>query len=378
MHPDPRLQLHSVRRVIIKVGSAVLAPAGELSAASVRRLCSQIAELAKSGTQAVIVSSGAVASGFRALGLDAPPRTIRLKQAAAAIGQQRLMASYAAALEKSGLAVAQVLLTSEDFEQRSRFLNARHTLETLLQHGIIPIINENDSVSFDEIKLGDNDRLSALTAAMLRAELLVMLSSAPGVLVQASRSEEAEVVPHFDRVEDARKHVRAEKSAAGTGGMTTKLDAAAIVTRVGIPAIIAPGSLARVVPRLLAGEVIGTFFRPQAGATDGRRRWIGLAAKAKGSIVIDAGAVKAICLRGASLLPSGIKSMQGDFEQGEVVEVRDEGGKPLAKGLSAYSSGEIGQIKGKKASEISKVLGYSHCDEVIHRDDLLLIEKGAS
>ena len=373
-----RSQLLSVRRVVIKVGSAVLAPGGELSAPSIRRLCTQIAELAKAGKQVVVVSSGAVASGFRALGLDAPPKTIRLKQAAAAIGQQRLMARYAQALEKAGLSVAQVLLTAEDFEQRSRFLNARHTLETLLEHGIIPIINENDSVSFDEIKLGDNDRLSALTAVMLRADLLVMLSSAPGVLGSGARDAISAVVPHFDRVEDARRFVRADKSAVGTGGMTTKLDAAAIVTRVGIPAIIAPGSLARAVPRLLAGEEIGTFFEPQSGAPDGRRRWIGLAAKAKGSVVIDAGAVKALCSRGASLLPSGISAVQGTFDQGEVVEVRDEKGKPLAKGLTAYSSREITQIKGKKASEIMKVLGYSHCDEVIHRDDLLLIEKGAA
>jgi glutamate 5-kinase len=371
-----RRQLPSVRRVVIKVGSAVLAPGGELSASSVRKLCAQIAEVSAAGVQVVVVSSGAVASGFRTLGLDAPPRTIRLKQAAAAIGQQRLMARYAEALEKSNLSVAQVLLTAEDFEQRSRFLNARHTLETLLEHGIIPIINENDSVSFDEIKLGDNDRLSALTAIMLRADLLVMLSSAPGVL--GARDSESEVVPHFARVDDARRFVRADKTAVGTGGMTTKLDAAAIVTRVGIPAIIAPGSLARAVPRLLAGENIGTFFQPQASATDGRRRWIGLAAKAKGSVVIDAGAVRALCSRGASLLPSGIMSLEGSFKQGEVVEVRDSDGKALAKGLTAYSSEEIAQIKGKKASEIAKVLGFSHCDEVIHRDDLLLIEKGAA
>lgn len=362
---------------MIKVGSAVLAPGGELSAASVRRLCSQVSELVSNRVQIVIVSSGAVASGFRALGLDAPPKTIRLKQAAAAIGQQRLMARYAAGLEKSRISVAQVLLTAEDFEQRSRFLNARHTLETLLERGIVPIINENDSVSFDEIKLGDNDRLSALAAAMLRADLLVMLSSAPGVLGADARNENTNVIPSFDRVEDARRHVRADKSAVGTGGMTTKLDAAAVVTRVGIPAIIAPGSLVRAVPRILAGELIGTFFQPQSGSTDGRRRWIGLAAKAKGRVVIDAGAAKALCSRGASLLPSGITSVEGAFEQGEVVEVRDDAGKPLAKGLSAYSSAEIERIRGKKASEIVKVLGYSHCDEVIHRDDLLLAEKGA-
>lgn len=362
-----------MRRIVIKVGSAVLAPGGEISAPAFRRLCAQIADLSSRRTQVVVVSSGAVACGFRALGLDAPPRTIRLKQAAAAIGQQRLMARYASTLEKTGFSVAQVLLTAEDFEQRSRFLNARHTLETLLEHRVIPIINENDSVSFDEIKLGDNDRLSALTAAMLRADLLVMLSSAPGVL--GSNARNAEVVAQFDRVEDARKYVRADKSSVGTGGMTTKLDAASIVNRVGIPAIIAPGSLARAIPRLLAGDSVGTYFPAQAGAPDARRRWIGLAAKAKGGIVIDPGAVRAIRSRGASLLPSGIASVRGTFAQGDVVEVLDDAGRPLAKGLCAYASDEIALIKGKKASEIAKVLGYSHCDEVIHRDDLLLLEK---
>lgn len=366
-------QLAPVRRIVIKVGSAVLAPRGELSAPSIRRLCTQIAELADAGLEVVVVSSGAVASGFRALGLDAPPKTIRLKQAAAAIGQQRLMARYATALERSGLTVAQVLLTAEDFEQRSRFLNARHTLETLLERGIIPIINENDSVSFDEIKLGDNDRLSALTALMLRAQLLVMLSSAPGVLGPGEKP--ARVVPSFDRVEDARNYIRDEKSSVGTGGMATKLDAAAIVTRVGIPAIIAPGSLTRAVPRLLAGQPIGTFFAPRASASDGRRCWIGLAARVRGAIVIDSGAVRALRTRGASLLPSGIASVRGAFEQGEVVEVLDDAGIPLAKGLSAYSSSEIERIRGRKAADIAKVLGYSHCDEVIHRDDLLLIGK---
>lgn len=325
--------------------------------------------------QVVVVSSGAVASGFRALGLSVPPRTIRLKQAAAAVGQQRLMAGYATALRRARISVAQVLLTAEDFENRSRFLNARHTLETLLERGIVPVINENDSVSFDEIKLGDNDRLSALTAAMLRADLLVMLSSAPGVL--GARRARPEVIAQFDRVDDARAHVRKEKTSVGTGGMATKLDAADIVTRVGIPAIIAPGSLARAVPRILAGDEIGTYFRPSSGSPDGRRRWIGLAAKAKGRVVIDTGAARAIRTRGASLLPSGITSVEGAFESGDVVEVRDHAGAALAKGLAAYSAAEIAKIKGSKASEIIQILGYSHCDEVIHRDDLLL-EKGAS
>lgn len=352
----------------------MLAPDGELSVHSVRRLCSQIAALTSLDKEIVVVSSGAVASGFRALKLRSPPRTIRLKQAAAAIGQQRLMASYAGALAKAGIGVAQVLLTAEDFEQRPRFLNARHTLEALLEHDIVPIINENDSVSFDEIKLGDNDRLSALTASMLRADLLVMLSSAPGVVASGSKK----IISYFERVDDARRHVRQDRSSVGTGGMTTKLDAAEIVTRVGIPAVIASGSLAGAVPKLLAGAEIGTLFQPRVARVDGRRRWIGLAAKAKGTLDVDAGAARALVSRGASLLPSGIAAVRGTFEQGDVVELRDPNGARLARGAVAYSSDEIERIRGKKASEIARVLGYAQCDEVIHRDDLLLIEKELS
>lgn len=372
---DPRATLATSRRIIIKVGSAVLAPQGELSTTAIERLAGQIAELTLAGRQIVLVSSGAVASGFRQLGLSKPPKTIRLKQAAAAIGQQRLMARYAAALEKTKLHVAQVLLTAEDFDQRSRFLNARHTLETLLEHGVVPVINENDSVSFDEIKLGDNDRLSALTASMLRADLLVMLSSVPGLLAGQSKR----VVSRVTSVVEARSYVRAEKSGVGTGGMSTKLDAASIVTRVGIPAIIASGELDRVVPRILEGEEIGTIFEVEAfgkRSVDARRRWIGLSARPKGAIIIDAGASVAVRSRGASLLPSGISSVEGDFERGSIVEIREKGGKPIAKGLSAYSAKEIAQIRGKKAGEIAKVLGYIHADEVVHRDDLLLIMPG--
>ncbi|MBS0187194.1 MAG: glutamate 5-kinase [Planctomycetes bacterium] len=363
-----RTTLRGVRRLVIKIGSAVLAPKGELSPASVRQICEQVTEIIASGRQVVIVSSGAVASGFRLLGLEKPPKAIRQKQAAAAIGQPRLMAEYASCFAGDRLAVAQVLLTAEDFEKRARFLNARHTLETLLESGVVPIINENDSVSFDEIKLGDNDRLSALAASMLRADLLLMLSSVPGLLGGTKN-----VLSHVPDVEAARAHVRAEKSGVGTGGMGTKLDAAAIVTRVGIPAVIASGEVGRVVPRLLEGEDIGTFFEPRRGrAVDSRRRWIGLSARAQGVISIDAGAVGALRKRGASLLASGIAGCQGAFERGAVVEVRGPRSELVARGVSAYSADEIGKIRGRKAGEIARVLGYVVADEVVHRDDLLL------
>ncbi len=361
------------RRVVVKVGSAVLADAGGLSLDSVRRLASQIAALRVDGVDVVLVSSGAIASGFRALGLARPPKLIRQKQAAAAIGQQRLMAAYSDAFARHTITVGQVLLTADDFDHRLRFLNARHTLETLLEHGVVPIINENDSVSFAEIKLGDNDRLAALTAAMLRADLLVMLSTATGLWSSGTRN----VIPVVDSVDTARRHVRPEKSGVGTGGMFTKLDAAEIVTRLGIPCVVASGSEPNVLPRLLAGASIGTRFLARPSRVDSRRRWIGFSARSKGSIRIDAGAARAIVERGASLLPSGITGVEGGFDAGSVIDIRADR-ETIARGLSAYSADEIARIKGRKAAEIASVLGYSHCDEVVHRDDLLLARGGES
>jgi glutamate 5-kinase len=354
-------------RVVVKIGSAVLADAGGLSLEAVRRLADQVAALRASGVAVVMVSSGAIASGFRALGLARPPKLIRQKQAAAAIGQQRLMAAYAEAFGGHGITVGQVLLTAEDFDHRLRFLNARHTLETLLEHEAVPIINENDSVSFAEIKLGDNDRLAALTSAMLRADLLVMLSTAPGLWASGTKT----VIPVVESVDEARRHVRAEKSGVGTGGMTTKLDAAAIVTRLGIACVVAPGAEDGVLVRLMKGEAIGTRFVARPSRVDARRRWIGFSARSKGAIRVDAGAARAIVDRGASLLPSGVVGVDGAFEAGSVVDIRHEK-DVIARGLSAYGADEVAKIKGRKASEIAAALGYSHCDEVVHRDDLLL------
>ncbi len=352
----------------------MLAPKGELDPDSVRRLAADLANLRRAGHEVVLVSSGAIASGFRALGLARPPKLIRLKQAAAAIGQQRLMSEYAAAFSRDSIAVGQVLLTADDFDHRARFLNARHTLETLLAHGIVPIINENDSVSFDEIKLGDNDRLAALTSAMIRADLLVILSSVPGLLGKNGR-----VIAEVAGIDEARTHLRPEKSGVGTGGMATKLDAAEIVTRVGIPAVIASGDSGGVVSGIIgrmanpgASEQIGTFFLPARAHVDSRRRWIGFSARSRGMLTIDDGAARALRERGASLLPAGVVAIDGDFEAGAVVDVNDKKGRSIARGLVAYSAAEVGKIRGKKASEIESALGYIHCDEVIHRDDLLL------
>jgi glutamate 5-kinase len=382
MHADSaRDVLGRVRRVVVKVGSAVLAPDGAPSPAAFARLAGGIAAAMSNNIDVVVVSSGAVASGFRALGLQTPPKQISKKQAAAAVGQHRLMASWAAAFEPHGIGVAQVLYTAEDLDARPRFLNARRTLGELLDAGIVPIVNENDSVSFAEIKLGDNDRLSALTAGLVDAGLLLILSSVPGLLsngVDAEKSggtavKKGEVVPTVRDLSDGLRHVRAEKTGVGTGGMETKLAAAATAAGWGIPTVIASGAVDLVLPRVLAGERIGTMFAPAMRARTSRKRWIESSARPRGTIRVDAGCKAAITKRGASLLPSGVVAVDGKFARSTAVQIADEAGAVFARGIAAYASDEIEKIRGKKATQIAATLGYAYCDEVVHRDDLVVV-----
>lgn len=365
-----------IRRIVVKVGSAVVAPGGSVDPVAIARLAEELASLVKSGTEVALVSSGAVASGFRALGLTGMPKVIRQKQAAAAIGQPALMRLYAEAFARHDVVPAQVLLTTDDFRRRERFINAKHTLETLLASGVLAIINENDSVVYDEIKLGDNDRLSALVASAIDADLLVLLSVAPGLVDLATGA----VIPVVERIEDARRYVDASQSSGvGTGGMATKLDAAAIATESGIPTHLLRGPTDEFpdpIARVIAGESIGTRF----GASDAvsrrsRKSWIAHAAGAQGTIVVDDGAARAMRERGASLLPSGITGVTGRFEPGAAVEICDASGHRLARGLTSYGSAEIMRIKGQKSDAISELLGYSYAEEVVHRDDLIVLEE---
>lgn len=363
------------RRIVVKVGSAVLARAGVLDSAAVARLAGDLASAldADPDRRIALVSSGAVASGFRALGLAGPPKVIADKQAAAAVGQPRLMAEYAAAFarHRTPRAVAQVLLTAEDIDHRTRFLNARHTLERLLEPGgVVPIINENDSVSFSEIKLGDNDRLSSLVASLISADLLIILSSVPGVL---DRSSPRQVVPELRSLAQALGHVTAGNSDVGTGGMATKLKAACDAAAVGTPVIIAGGDQPDIVQRLLRGEQLGTYFPPAPSATAARKRWIGFSARPKGVLRVDDGARRALCTRGASLLPSGLLTVEGEFGVGALVELRGPDNQPFARGLSSYDSHDLARLCGKKAGQIEATLGYRYADEAVHRDDLVLI-----
>lgn len=361
---DGRARLAAARLVVVKVGSAVLAPAGELEPRAVWAIASDVARAAAGGRQFVIVSSGAIASGFRQLGLDSPPRDMALKQAAAAVGQQRLIQAWSRAFGQHKREVAQVLLTGDDFDHRSRALNARRTLETLLDCDVIPIINENDSVSFDEIKLGDNDRLSALVTGMLRADLLLMLSSVPGVLAACT----ADYVLSTVTPQEARAHLRHGKSEVGTGGMVTKLQAVEIAGYARAACVITGGGVRRVVSRVLAGEVLGTYFPPPPRGLSARKGWIGLAVRPRGRIEVDAGAQTALMERGASLLPAGVVCVRGAFRKGDCVDIAGPEGGVFARGLAAHAAADIEAMCGRRAPGKA-----GERDEVVHRNDMILL-----
>lgn len=381
-----RDSLKQARRVVVKVGSAVLANGGVLDPACIDRLASDVGAWldAHEARRAIVVTSGAVASGFRQLGLDRPPKRIAEKQAAAAVGQPRLMSRWGAAFgrQRPPRTTAQVLLTADDIDHRLRFLNARHTLERLLAAGVVPVINENDSVSCSEIKLGDNDRLSALVASLVGADALVILSSVAGLYRSGGAGGAGEVVAEVRSLKDGLKHLsdgrEGRTSEVGTGGMATKLTAACEAAALGMTVVIADGSQPGVVRRVLGGEGIGTVFPAVAGgprARAARERWIGFAARPKGRLHIDSGAARAVLDRGASLLPSGVVTVEGSFGAGALVELIDPRGTSVARGLTPYSSDEVARICGCRASEIESRLGYRYSDEIVHRNDLALIAR---
>lgn len=383
----PRRDLGQPLRIVVKIGSAVIAPGGTLDTPSIARLANDLCSVldADADRRAVIVSSGAVASGFRSLGLARPPRDIVHKQAAAAVGQPRLMSAWAEAFAGcSSRPVAQVLLTAEDIDHRTRVLNARRTLEALLDSGVTPIVNENDSVSFAEIKLGDNDHLSSLVASLVGADLLVILSSVAGVWA-ADQPVKAKgtpvIVPEIRSLADGLRHVRSDTSSVGTGGMATKVKACCLAQSLGIGAVIADGGAETVLSRLFSGAEIGTYFPPNRAPSRNaaaRKKWIGFSARPRGTLSVDSGAHKAITQRGASLLPSGLAQVVGEFPRGALVELAGPDRVVFARGLTSYSASELRQIRGRKTADIAQILGYCYADEVIHRDDLTLTETSAT
>jgi len=363
--------LSQAKLIVIKVGSDVLAktdsPGARHDRRVIRELAQSIAKLHQRGGKVVLVSSGAIGRGLAQLERASRPRKIEQLQAAAAIGQPHLMRLYEAALAKHGLKVGQILLTRSDFENRTRYLNTRRTIDALHKMRAVPIINENDSVAVEEIRFGENDILAALVGNLLRANLLIFLSSVDGLL------KDGRVVAVVKKVdEESYRLDQGRRSRGGTGGMSSKLQAAALVTDAGDAAIIANGKLPHIVDRLLQGEELGTLFIPASKRVNAHRRWIGAAAKTAGTLSVDSGAAQAILESRKSLLAIGITSVRGNFRASQVVEVLGPHGQTIGKGRVNYSSAQIRKIKGLKSSRLKELLGEGAREEVIHADHLAL------
>jgi len=360
--------VQQARKVVVKVGTnAICDRAGRIEPRAVRSLTKQIAGLMGAGKDVTLVSSGAIGAGLGEMQLPTRPRTMPLLQAAAAVGQGQLMRTFHDSFARHGIKVAQVLLTRDDFAERTRYLNIRNTLAALGQWGTLAVINENDTVAVDEIRFGDNDVLAALVANMLNADLLVLLTNVDGVMADG---RVLEAISRVDR--QVMSLVTADRSRLGVGGMATKLEAAALVTKAGEVAVIANARTPNVLGRLLAGERLGTLFVPAKRKMSPWRRWIGQASRPGGKLVIDDGAVEALTTRGKSLLPSGVTEVIGRFPKGAVVAVVDAADRQVARGLTNYSSQQLAKIKGLKTSQVARILGDKPYDEVIHRNNMMV------
>lgn len=367
--------------VVVKVGTRVLTHAdGTLDDDRVASISGQLARLWQAGRRVVLVSSGAVGAGLGRLGLERRPTGVAQLQAAAAIGQSLLIESYNRALEPHQLHAAQVLLSAEDLQERSRYLNVRNTLFALFQFGAIPIINENDTVSVDELQrsFGDNDRLAALVTNLIRAPLLVLLSDIDGLYdgnPNDPKSKIISVVTDIDAASQSTIRGRAEQDTVqlGTGGMTTKLQAARIATSAGENVVIANGRDDSVLDKILSGDEIGTVILAEGRLIDSRRRWIGWSAQAHGKLMLDAGARSAIESSGRSLLAVGVTAVEGSFSKGDVVAICDVSGKEFARGLINYSSDEMQSIAGESTERIAQLLGHCPYQDVVHRNNLVVL-----
>ncbi len=363
------------KTLVVKVGSAVLAGEGGLDLEVMAHLAGQLSALKQKGHRLALVSSGAVAAGMRRLGLPRP-KDMPGKQALAAVGQPLLMEAWREVFKPFGIEVAQILLTAEDLESRARYLNARGTLERLFDLGVLPIINENDTVAFDEIRFGDNDQLSAQVAAMVGAGLLVLLSDVDALYEEdPKKNPQARPLREVQRVEEVLR-LGGEGNPLGSGGMKSKLLAAKKAADVGIPTLLLPGREPAALLRALEGEAIGTYFHARARYR-GEKVWLYHLRRPKGELVLDRGAAKALRERGASLLPAGIKAVRGRFGRGEPVRLLDEEGQEVGVGLTNYAAEEVARILGRKTQELEAVLGYRYTEEVVHRDHMALKgEKG--
>jgi len=362
--------------VVVKVGTNVLTRAdGALEPARVQALADQIHRLRASGRKVALVSSGAIGAGMGRLGLAKRPTDLRQLQACAAVGQTFLMRAYEDCLAKHQIPTAQLLLTAGDFDSRARYLNARNTIVTLFEWGCLPIINENDTVSVAEIRFGDNDHLAALVTNLLQAPLLVLLSVVDGLYTADPRTDpDAELVRTVPSIDaEVLDHAGASRSALGSGGMRSKLRAARLATAAGESVVLASGERSDVLDAIFRAEPVGTLFLPHNTAMPAWKRWLGYAARPRGRFVVDAGARQAVQARGGSLLPIGVVQVVGTFGKGEVVALCDAEGTEFARGLTNYSSAAADRLRGLRSEQIRETLGELPYEEVVHRDNLVVV-----
>lgn len=370
-----REELVQARRIVIKVGTSTLTHStGKLNLGRVDRLARELTDLVNQGKEIILVTSGAVGVGMDRLGLKERPRTIPEKQAAAAVGQGILMHIYEKTFGEYGQVAAQVLLTREDSVKRSRYANSRNTLLTLISMGVIPVINENDAVAIEELKIGDNDTLSAMVASIVEADLLIILSDIEGLYTANPQSDpDAKLIPIvLDVTPEIEALAGGAGSKFGTGGMYTKIQAAKIAVSSGVPMVIATGARDGVISAIAAGGDVGTMFVSRENRLQIRKRWLAFGARIKGSVNIDDGCEKAL-LDGASLLSAGIVSAKGEFNSGDTISVVNRCGREVARGIAYYSSDEVVRIVGCHTNEIADILGYKSYDEVIHRDNMVIL-----
>lgn len=372
-----REALKAAKRIVVKVGTSTITYSnGKRNFSQIDRLARELSDLQNQGKEMILVTSGAVAVGVDRLGLAKKPDTIPGKQAAAAVGQGVLMHTYEKFFADYGQVVAQVLLTKTESLDRHRYTNSRNTFMELLRQRVIPIVNENDVVALDELKIGDNDNMSALVAGIVDADLVIILSDVDGLYTANPQTHpEAELVHTVTEITPAiEESAGGAGTLRGTGGMATKIQAAKAATSSGINLVIASGTEKNAVPRIVAGEEIGTLFVSRENRLQFRKRWLAFGARIMGSIIVDEGCCKALHKAGGcSILPAGITGVEGNFEAGSTVSVKDAQGHEMARGLVHYSSEELAKIKGCRSGEIEELLGHKNFDEVIHRDDLVIL-----